>query len=175
MAGDNFDLAKWSDITPINDGAECDITQMKVAVFSFDLDAWETRCATVTGCTFDKTLYVPYAFGFLWKQGGVTPCSGDGPYIMTKPGSTLPFEGLYWSNGSNYYVSIYYNVTYNSTTYVFADSHYTECYDFQFLGGCFADLRAPGNAYLLTFSLLESTEGLADGSDQSFHFLWSES
>ena len=116
MAGDNFDLAKWSDITPINDGAECDITSMKVAVFSFDLDAWETRCATVTGgCTFEKTYYEPYAVGILWKQLGITACSYNGPYIMTKPGPparTLPFEGLYWRHNPNA-VEVYYNVTYN--------------------------------------------------------------
>ena len=90
---ENYDATKWATITPITAEAECDITYMKAAVFSFDRDVWATACATVTGCTFDKTLYVPYAFGFLWKEGGVTPCSdaSDGPYIMTKTGNTLPF------------------------------------------------------------------------------------
>jgi len=93
---------------------------MKAAVFTFDLDAWATACATVTDCTFDKTLYVPYAFGFLWKEGGVTPCSNDsdGPYIMTKTGSTLPFEGLYWNHNPNA-VAVYTGVTYNPSTFEF--------------------------------------------------------
>ena len=66
---------------------------MKAAVFSFDLDAWETACATVTGCNFDKTQYVQYAFGFLWQDGpNMCAGNGNGPYIMTKPGGrTLPF------------------------------------------------------------------------------------
>ena len=137
---------------------------MKAAVFTFDLDAWATACATVTGCTFDKTLYVPNAFGFLWKEGGVTPCSTWGPYIMTKPGSTLPFEGLYWHHSPNY-VTYYYGVTYNDSTKIFGDGGITDCLDFLFISPCFADLRAPGNAYSLTFSLLKSTDGLADGSN----------
>ena len=66
---ENFEETKWADITPMTDPleAECDITTMKTAVFSFDLDAWATACATVAGCTFDETAYVPYALGFLWK------------------------------------------------------------------------------------------------------------
>ena len=94
---------------------------MKAAVFTFDLNAWETACATATGCTFDKTLYVPYAFGFLWEEG-TTECTEDGPYIMTKPGSTLPFEGLYWNNGggSADKVSLYYGVDYDSSAYLFS-------------------------------------------------------
>jgi hypothetical protein len=90
---------------------------MKAAVFTFDLDAWATACATVTDCYFDKTLYKPYAFGFLWKEGGVTPCSNDsdGPYIMTKTGSTLPFEGLYWNHNPNV-AAVYTGVTYDALT-----------------------------------------------------------
>ena len=86
---ENFDATKWATITPIAEAIKCDIATMKAAVFTFDLDAWETACATVTGCTFDKTLYVPYAFGFLWQEGGVTACGTayrpDGPYILTYP------------------------------------------------------------------------------------------
>ena len=163
---ENFDATKWATITPITVDEECDITYMKAAVFSFDRDAWATACATATGCTFDKTLYVPYAFGFLWKEGGVTPCSSssDGPYIMAKPGSTLPFEGLYWNHNPNL-AAVYTGVTYDASTYKFYDTASTRCNDLNFLDGCFADLRAPGNAYSLTFSLLKSTEGLADGSE----------
>ena len=182
MAGDNFDLAKWSDITPINDGAECDITQMKVAVFSFDLDAWETRCATVTGCTFVKTDYEPYAVGILWKQLGITACDANGPYIMTKPGpppsSSLPFEGLYWRHDPNA-VEVYYNVTYgyNSSTFSFefGVGGTEECADFQFLEGCFADLREHANdpnEWNLSFSLLESTQGLDELTNHSICVLW---
>ena len=95
----NFDASKWAVITPITAEKECDITTMKAGIFSFDLDAFETACATATGCTFDKTAYVPYAFGFLWQEG-TTKCSSDGPYIMKKPGSSyLPFEGFYWNHG----------------------------------------------------------------------------
>jgi hypothetical protein len=117
---EGFDATKWSVITPITDGKECDITTMKAAVFDFDLDAWATACATVTDCTFDKTAYVPYAFGFLWKEGE-SPCTttkGFGPYIMTKPGSTLPFEGLYWVHyySNSNYVTVYGGVTYNDET-----------------------------------------------------------
>ena len=120
---ENFDEDLWADITPITTGAECDITTMKTAVFTFELDAWATACATVAGCTFDETAYEPYAFGFLWKQGGVTACgnSDDGPYILTKPGPparTLPFEGLYWNHNDDY-VSIYSGVTYDATTFEF--------------------------------------------------------
>jgi len=153
---ENFDATKWATITPITAEAECDITYMKAAVFSFDRDTWATACATVTGCTFDKTLYVPYAFGFLWKEGGVTPCSSDsdGPYIMTKTGSTLPFEGIYWNHDPNF-VTSYNGITYDASTgYFDFDGTRSLCRDFQFLEGCFADLRAPENAYSLAFSLL---------------------
>ena len=51
----NFDDSKWAVITPITEGAECDITTMKAAVFSFDLDAFERACDAATDCTFDKT------------------------------------------------------------------------------------------------------------------------
>ena len=47
---EGFDATKWSVITPITDGEECDITTMKAAVFTFDLDAWATACAAATGC-----------------------------------------------------------------------------------------------------------------------------
>jgi hypothetical protein len=70
----NFDATKWADITVITTAAECDIATFKAGVFSFDLDVWATACATATDCTFDKTAYVPYAFGFLWQEGA-TECS----------------------------------------------------------------------------------------------------
>lgn len=113
---EEFDETKWADITPMTDPAEaeCDITTMKTAVFTFDLNAWATACATVAGCTFDETDYVPYALGFLWKQGGVDPCYSDGPYIMNKPESALPFEGLYWNHDDDF-ATIYYDVSYDAT------------------------------------------------------------
>ena len=85
---------------------------------------------------------------------------------MTMPGSTLPFEGLYWNHyGGAAYVGMYTGVTFDVTSYTFDwDDGCYQCYDFQFLDGCFADLRE-ANAYYLTFSLLKSTEGLADGSN----------
>jgi hypothetical protein len=136
---------------------------MKIAVFSFDLDAWGTRCATVTGgCTFEKTYYEPYAVGILWKQLGITACDANGPYIMTKPGpppsSSLPFEGLYWRHGPNA-VEVYDSVTYvyNGSNFEFQVGGIQECADFQFLGGCFADLREHANdpdEWNLSFSLL---------------------
>ena len=167
----NFDASKWAVITPITAEKECDITTMKAGIFSFDLDAFETACATATGCTFDKTAYVPYAFGFLWQEG-TTKCSEDGPYIMVKPGSFWPFEGFYWNHGlDNEYVTLYNGVTYYDFTDTFYFSDKTYCNDFQFLEGCFADLRG-SNTYHLTFSLLKSTTGLGDGSSHSFFFLW---
>ena len=173
---ENFDETKWADITPMTDPlvAECDITTMKTSVFSFDLDAWATACATVAGCTFDETAYVQYALGFLWKQGGVTPCTEDGPYIMTKPGRTSPFEGLYWNHNPNY-LTLYYDVTYNDSTFQFGALDSNECYDFLFLEGCFADLRENANdpdEWNLTFSLLASTTGLEEESEHVFHVLW---
>ena len=47
---ENFDVTKWADITPITADAECDITYMKAAVFTFDLDGYATACAAATGC-----------------------------------------------------------------------------------------------------------------------------
>ena len=151
----NYDATKWADITPITDGEECDITKMKIAVFTFDLDAWATACATVAGCTFDKTLYEPNALGFLWKTGGVTTCgtSGDAPYILTKPdGRTMPFAGLYWNHGISYYAAVYETVTYDDSTFMFDTDGTNYCYYHLFLEGCFADLRA--NDYYFSFSLL---------------------
>ena len=98
----NYDASKWADITPITDGVECDITTIKMGVFTFDLDAWATACATVSACTFDKTLYEPYALGFLWQTGGVTSCSGWGPYIMTKPDGRAIFASLVFSQNASY-------------------------------------------------------------------------
>ena len=63
----NFDESKWADLTPPTTGAECDIPYMKTAVFTVDLDAFESACALASDCTFDKAAYVPYAFGFLWQ------------------------------------------------------------------------------------------------------------
>jgi hypothetical protein len=83
---------------------------------------------------------------------------------MTKPESTLPFEGLYWNHSPNY-VTYYYGVNYDDATYVFGIGGRRKCTDLYFNNPFFADFRAPGNAYSLTFSLLRSTDGLADGSD----------
>ena len=157
----NIDLTKWSVITPITADEKCDITSMKAAVFAFDLDAFETACATATDCDFDKTLYEPYAFGFLWQEGE-TKCAGYGPYIMNKPGSTLPFEAIFWDHDDDV-LGLEYDVTYDSSTFYFAYATYSACDPFQFLDGCFADLRAE-NDYYLAFSLLKSIEGLEDGS-----------
>lgn len=167
----NIDLTKWSVITPTTEGEECDITSMKAAVFAFDLDAFETACATATDCDFDKTLYEPYAFGFLWQMGEYE-CDKRGPYIMTKPGSTLPFEAMYWDH-YEFVCGLEYDITYDSDTFYFSYGTYHLCDPFQFLDGCFADLRAE-NDYYLAFSLLKSIEGLEDGSTQSFHFLWDD-
>ena len=147
---------------------------MKAAIFAFDLDAFETACATATDCTFDKTVYVPYAFGFLWQEG-TTKCTRDGPYIMKKPGSSyLPFECFYWNHGLNHeYVAMYNGVTYDGGSYTFNDAYRTYCNDFQFLEGCFADLRG-SNTYHLTFSLLSSTYGLDEGESVELFFLWNE-
>ena len=54
---DNYDAAKWAKITPITAGAECDIADMKAAIFTFDLNAFETACLAGLDCTFDKTVY----------------------------------------------------------------------------------------------------------------------
>jgi hypothetical protein len=113
----NFDATKWADITVPTTDSECDITFFKAGVFTFDLDAWETACAEVDGCTFDKTAYEPLAFGFLWQQGA-TECTDDGPYIMNKPGSTLPFEGLYFNHPDDgiEYITLYTGVTYDDAS-----------------------------------------------------------
>ena len=166
----NIDVTKWSVITPITAGEQCDITSIKAAVFAFDLGAFETACATASDCVFDKTLYEPHAFGFLWQEGETKCEDVFGPYIMNKPDGTLPFEAIYW----NHYFDIcgtLEDVTYDSSTYYFGYSSYNECDPFQFLDGCFADLRAE-NDYYLFFSLLKSTEGLEDGSTQNFHVTW---
>jgi hypothetical protein len=167
-----YDATKWADITPILDGKECDITAMKAAVFTFDLDAWATACAEVDGdgCTFDKTLYTPYAFGFLWQEGDNKCDDYYAPFIMTKPGSALPFEGLYWKTVYGT-ASIYTGVDYSSETFQFSYADSVICDDFLFLDGCFADLKTE-NAFHFSFSLLKSTEGLAEGTNLSFHFLW---
>lgn len=88
----NFDPTKWSVITPLTTGSTCDISSMRAAIFTVDLDYFEGLCSLATGCTFDKTLYEPYAFGFLWAKG-VGSCTG-GPLIIPPPNSPLPFEGL---------------------------------------------------------------------------------
>ena len=133
-----------------------------MGVFTFDLDAWATACATATDCTFDKTLYTPYAFGFLWQEGD-TKCDSLAPYIMTKPGSSLPFEALYWIS-ENETVGIEHGITYDSVNFYFDYEDYEECEVFLFLEGCFADLKTEEAAHF-SFSLLKSTEGLAEGSD----------
>jgi hypothetical protein len=77
---------------------------------------------------------------------------------MNKPGSTLPFEGLYFNHYNGDYVTLYTGVTYDDTSNQFSADSTVECYDFQFLEGCFADLR--GNDYYLAFSLLTSVDDL---------------
>jgi hypothetical protein len=62
-----YDPAKWAVITPTAEGKLCDITTLKAAVFSVDLEPFATACAAIEGCTFDKSAYQPYAFG-LWIQ-----------------------------------------------------------------------------------------------------------
>jgi hypothetical protein len=59
----NFDASKWATITMPTTHAECDAT-FKVAVFTFDIYAFETACAAASdACTFTAADYVPYAFG----------------------------------------------------------------------------------------------------------------
>jgi hypothetical protein len=74
---------------------------------------------------------------------------------------------------------VYYNVTYgyNSSTFSFefGVGGTEECADFQFLEGCFADLREHANdpdEWNLSFSLLESTEGLEEGTNHLLCVLW---
>jgi hypothetical protein len=100
---------------------------------------------------------------------------------MTKPGPparTLPFEGLYWNHDPNS-VTLYYDVTYgynnSSGNFEFGYGGTEECADFQFLEGCFADLRENANdpdEWNLTFSLLASTTGLEEESNHVFYVLW---
>jgi hypothetical protein len=96
---------------------------------------------------------------------------------MTKPGPparTLPFEGLYWNHDDDY-VTLYHDVTYDVSTFEFDSLDSTECYDFLFLEGCFADLRENANdpdEWNLTFSLLASTTGLEEETEHVFHVLW---
>ena len=92
-----------------------------MGVFSFDLDLWETACATVTGCTFDKTQYVQYAIGFLWTAG-TNPAPKPqyaGPYIFTMPNNPLPFEALRWHHGNPKFVTIMYGVNYDYNSSIF--------------------------------------------------------
>lgn len=74
---------------------------MFAGIFTVDLRNYEDLCATVPGCSFDKSAYVPYAFGFSWQLTN-PPCnSADGPYIYSKGGS-LPLKGLSWNNVEKY-------------------------------------------------------------------------
>jgi hypothetical protein len=134
---------------------------MAAAVFTVDLTAWETACAAADSCTFDKTAYEPLAFGFLWGDDNIANCdSVNGPYIMNKPdANALPFEGLYWNGGV---MGFDLGVTYDAATHLFAYSTFVDCAPFDFLDGCFADLRA--NDFKLAFSLLKSTVGLEEGT-----------
>lgn len=59
----NYVDADWSDLT-IPSGS-C-IASAKVAVFSVDLDAFETLCTSTPGCNFDSSYFTPYAFGMLF-------------------------------------------------------------------------------------------------------------
>lgn len=168
----NFDAAKWADITPTTAGALCDITYLKAAVFSVDLGAFEEVCATASDCTFDKSAYVPYAFGFLWQEGA-TACTQDGPLIFDKIGGDLPFSGFYWNNVPDKYVTKYYGVYYvDATTKYFGYAGRTYCLGWNFLETCFSDLRVPENDYYLTFRILNNVDGLEEGSLQYLYFLW---
>ena len=122
---EKFDPTKWAVITPISAGAECDILEMLAAVFTVDLEMFEAVCAAATDCTFDKAVYVPYAFGFLWQEGA-EQCSSSGPYIMTKPGSTLPFEAFYW-NSSSETVGMESGISYDDASHYFYYEDYEEC------------------------------------------------
>ena len=104
---------------------------MKAGVFSVNLDVFETACAKVTDCTFDKTAYEPYAFGFLFKEG-TTKCDSFGPYIMTKTGRTLPFEGFYWNTyyDPQYYTVLYTGVSYSAEFQQFSVTDTVKCVDF---------------------------------------------
>jgi hypothetical protein len=59
----NYVDADWAALT-IPTGS-C-LASAKVSVFSVDLDAFTTLCASTTGCTFDAADYKPYAFGVLF-------------------------------------------------------------------------------------------------------------
>lgn len=145
---------------------------MSAAVFSFELEAFETACATASDCTFDKADYVPYAFGFYWQDDG--SCDGElGPYIIQAPGGPLPFDGLFWNgNVDPAALNLIENVAINSSDYLTYDSPFpSACEDFQFLDGCFAEL-IDADGYRLAFSLLSSTTGLEDGTDVDLFFLW---
>jgi hypothetical protein len=157
---ENFVETKWAVITPVEAQKKCDITSMAAAVFTVDLNAFETACAAADGCTFDKTAYEPLALGFLWDDVDSNCSSVFGPYIMNKPdANALPFEGLYWNGG---HMGFDLGVTYNAATNLFSWSTFEACAPFDFLDGCFADLRA--NDFKLAFSLLKSTVGLEEGT-----------
>ena len=176
----NFDASLWAAITPITEGADCDIPTILAAVIPFDLDVFETACGTVgQDCYFDRTLYVPYAFGFLFKEGaGTVPCyeNSASHFIYAKPdGNNLPFEGIEWSmNTADAYVNS--GVTITSFRFYYQDSQ--GCYDHEFLNGCFTYLHADasnGNDYSLSFSLLTSVSGLEEGTEHDLYFLWTRS
>ena len=145
---------------------------MVAGVFSFNLEAFETACATAPDCTFDKADYVPYAFGILWNDGGT--CSNlYGPYIISSPGGPLPFDGIYCDNyASPPLVVKLPDVTITSNDFLSIDSSKVFCDDFQFLDGCFSDFR-DADGYRLTFSLLTSTTGLEEDTAVDLFFLWS--
>lgn len=158
---ENFDETKWAVITPIEEQKKCDINFMKAAVFTVDLNAFETACAAADGCTFDKTAYEPLALGFLWDDVDSNCSSVFGPYIMNKPdANALPFEGLYWNDDDA--IGFDVGVTYDAATHYFDYQSYSACAPFDFLDGCFADLGE--NEFKLTFSLLKSTVGLEEGT-----------
>jgi hypothetical protein len=62
----NYDSSLWAVLDGPTTGSTFD--NVRVGVFTVDLDALTTICAATTGCTFDATNYQPYAFGFLFDQ-----------------------------------------------------------------------------------------------------------
>jgi len=80
----NFNAADWAVIEFPDDPEYGCKTTLSAGVFTVDLTAFETLCtaAATDGCTFDKSQYVPYAFG--WHSSGPSATTCDsGPMIAT--------------------------------------------------------------------------------------------
>ena len=124
-----YDSTKWNVISPTTNSPKCDIATMTASLFPFDLDAFETACATATDCTFIKADYVPYAFGILWKEGA-TKCTQDGPIILFDE-SFIPMKPFYWNHSDpTDHVGIYTGVTYDGSAERFYFTGRTPCLDF---------------------------------------------